>query len=432
MKDTKDVVACVVDNGLFLPVALRLSKTFKHTYYWSPWEKDFPSIRDGVIGDGYETLERVKCPFGVPDCDLFVFPDIGYGGLQEYLESQGKAVWGGRNADTLERNRGKFLTTIEEMGMPTPKYERILGLTDLRAHLKDQEDKWVKISKWRGDVETFHWRDWRQDESQLDYYANRLGPAKDLITFYVIDPIDTDIEDGVDTFCIDGNLPKMCLHGMEAKDKAYIGTMTKFSGLPEGLRQITEAFAAQLHPYRYRQSYSTEVRIDGEDCYFIDPTLRFGSPPSQVETNLIANLPELVWAGANGEVVEPEPAAKFGGQLLLSSKDPRDSWFSVEFPSSIADMVKCKQCCEIDGMTCFPPSEINSQEIGWLVAIGDSIQEVIDTLKEAVDELPDKVCCEVAPLADLLREIEAAEERGMEFTDQPVPQPEEVVKDASR
>lgn len=429
MKEPSDVVACVLDNGLFLPVALRLSKTFKHTYYWSPWEKDFPSIRDAVIGDGYETLERIKCPFGVvKDCDLFVFPDIGYALFQKYLVEQGKSVWGGRDADTLERNRGKFLTTIEEMGMPTPKYEKIVGVTQLREHLKDKEDKWVKASKWRGDVETFHWRDWRQDESQLDYYAVRLGPAKELITFYVIDPVKTDIEDGVDTFCIDGQMPKLCLHGMEAKDRAYIGTMTKFSSLPEGLRQITEAFAAQLHPYQFRQAYSVEDRIDGDDHYFIDPTLRFGSPPSQVQTNLISNLPELVWAGANGEVVEPEPSAKFGGQLMINSKEPRDSWISVEFPGSIKEMVKCKQCCEIDGMTCFPPSEINSQEIGWLVAIGDTIQEVIDTLKDAVDELPDKVLCDVAPLAELLREIESAEESGMIFTDQEVPKPEEVVK----
>jgi hypothetical protein len=428
MKKTSDVIACVVDHGLFLPTALKLAETFKQTYYWTPVEKDFPSIKDGILGDGYDRLIRIESPWEVKNrCDLFVFPDIGFSAMQQELVAQGLPVWGGRDADSLEKNRGKFLRTIAEMEMPVPPYERVVGLTNLRLCLRELEDKWIKISRWRGDVETFHWRDWRQDEATLDDYAYNLGPAKELITFYVIDPIDTDIEDGVDTYCIDGRLPKLCFHGMEAKDKAFLGTMSKMDDLPENIQQVTEAFAVVLRDYGYRQFFSTEVRVDGEDSYFIDPTLRAGSPPSQVQTELFGNLADIIWSGANGELVEPEPTATFGAQVRICAKDSRTTWFTVEFDDDIKDAVKCRNCCEIDGRTCFPPDYFGNKDIGWLVATGNTIAETIDTLKELAGELPDGIECDINSLADLLKEVQSAEEQGMEFTDQPVPEPAEVL-----
>lgn len=429
MKETSDVVACVVDHGLFLPMALKVAETFAKTYYWTPVERDFPSIKEGIIGDGFENIERIESPWDVRvHCDLFMFPDIGFSGMQKELVTQGFQVWGGRDADSLEKNRGKFLKTVADLGLPVPKYERIKGLTNLKLFLADKEDKWIKISRWRGDVETFHWGSWEDDEAELDDYAYHLGPAKELITFYVIDPVDTDIEDGVDTYCIDGELPQTCLHAMECKDKALIGTMVPISAIPENIRHISEAFAGVLKPYGYRQFFSTEVRVDGEDCYFIDPTLRAGSPPSQLQTELFGNLADIVWHGANGHCIEPEPTAKFGVQAMLTTKDPRNAWFSARFEPGLSPHVKCRSCCEIDGRLCFPPDPFGNRDLGWLVATGDTIAESIDKLKEVAGELPDGVDCDTNSLADLLREIESAEEQGMEFTDQTVPKPEEVLK----
>lgn len=429
MKPTNDIVACVIDHGLFLPVALKLAETFKQTYYWTPVERDFPTIKEGIIGDGFARLTRTESPWEVKDqCDLFVFPDIGFAAMQEELVSQGYPVWGGRRADSLEKNRGKFLREISRMGMPVPKYERILGLTNLRLHLADLEDKWIKISKWRGDVETFHWRSWAEDEATLDNYACVLGPAKELITFYVIDPVETDIEDGVDTFCIQGRLPRTCLHAMECKDKALIGTVVPFSALPENLRQISQAFAVVLKEYDYRQFFSTEVRVAEDECYFIDPTLRAGSPPSQLQTELFANLAEIVWAGANGECVDPVGTAEFGVQARLTTKEARTNWFAAEFAPELSQWVKCHNCCEIDGRTCFPPDRANGRELGWLVATGDSISSAIAQIKNLASKLPDNVCCDTGSLADLLVEVDEAESAGMEFTDKTVPQPQEVFK----
>lgn len=428
MKEISDIIACVVDHGLFLPIAHKLSEQYKHVYYTTPWEESYPTRKKGIIGDGFWNLTRVDSLWEVKnDCDLFVFPDIGFSAEQFELLSQGFPVWGARGADSLEMMRGKFLQTIEKLGLPVPKYEAIEGLTKLREHLRDCKDKWIKASKWRGDIETWHWRDWAHDESTLDFYAYRLGPTKEKITFYVLDSIETDIEDGLDTYCIEGNMPNLCMHGMESKDKSYLCTVAEVKDIPEQVRIVSEKFAPILAEYGYRSFFSTEVRVKDDESFFIDPTLRAGSPPSQVMTELFGNLGNIIWRGANGECIDPEPIAKFGVQMLLTAKGSHDAWEEVEIPDNLKQWVKVGCCCQIDGKICSPPDEHRSNDIGWLCAIGETIEEAIDTLKEYAADLPDGLEYDLNSLADLIVEVKEAEKLDMEFTDQSVPEPSVVL-----
>jgi len=157
MKDAKDVKALCVDTGIFPHIARRLAREFDTVWYWTPWESAFPRLKDSVIGDGYpdiiacESIEEVKA-----ECDLFVFPDIGYSDLQEELVKQGKAVWGCRRGDELEARRGKFLEVLGTTNLPVPKFKKVMGITSLKLFLKDKEDQYIKVSTYRGDFETTH------------------------------------------------------------------------------------------------------------------------------------------------------------------------------------------------------------------------------------------------------------------------------------
>jgi hypothetical protein len=422
MKATNEITACFVDHGLYLPIAQKLSEQFKHVYYWSDSDRAFPTIREGIIGDGISGIERVDDFWKIKSqCDLFVFCDIGYAGLQNELISQGFPVWGSRYCDKLETSRKLFLETIQSLGLPVPKYVQIKGLTKLRDHLRDKEDKYIKISKWRADVETWHWQNWEQDEHSLDYYAFKLGPAKELIVFYVLDPIDTQIEDGIDTFCIDGRMPETCFHAMERKDKALIGAVTKFDDISPKMREIAERFAPVLNPYR--NFFSTEVRITDDASYFIDPTLRAGSPPSQVMTELYDNLGEIVWRGAHGDVVEPSPVAEFAGQVMIQSHDASEEWTVATIPDEIKKWVKVGRCGEIEGRIVSPPDACHGNDFGWLVAVGDSIEGVIEKLKEYSSQLPDGLKTDCSAFAHLINEMEEAEKHGVEITSAPLPEP---------
>jgi hypothetical protein len=428
VKDVKDIVVACCDHGQFLPIARKLGEQVAKCYYWSPSEKSLRLVQEGIIGDGFEDIERVENIWDIKDkVDCFVFPDIGFAGLQKELIRQGYPVWGARDGDSLESNRGKFLKALKEMGMEVPPHKIIKGLTNLRLFLKDEEDKYVKISDWRGNFETFHWTNWDEGEGELDNYAVEFGATKELITFYVFDPIDTDIEDGMDTYFVNGSFPKIVLHGMENKDKSYIGCMTDWDDVPEQVREVSEQFAPALAEYDYRGFWASEVRILPDKYYFIDTTNRAPSPPHQLQTELWGNFADIIWQGANGNCIDPEPTAKFGVQALLSCSRNSKEWVSFNIPDKIKKNVKCGFCCEINGKLVFPPHQLETM-CGYLVGTGDTIQEAITDLQDAVKELPSGMKCEDKSIAELLKELQLAEDKGIEFGTGDIPEPATVIE----
>lgn len=427
MKPVAEVTACVVDNGWFPHIAQCLAAQMKKVFYCGPARTAMPRIADAVVGDGFEGMERVTDLWSVKDqCGLFVFPDIGFYGEQRELISQGLPVWGHHGADELETDKGLFLSTLKDLGMNVPPHQVIRGLTHLRDYLRDQEDLYIKVSRWRGDWETFHWRNWTMDESALDCAAYRFGPVKDLILFYVFEPIDTEIEDGVDTWCVNGQWPKRVLHAMERKDKSLLGAMQDFADVAEPVRAVNEAIGPVLEKYGYAGAFSTEVRLN-DRAWFIDPTCRFGSPPSQLQTVLITNLPDVIWRGANGEVVEPESPEEIGAQVLITTDREKKEWATVELPEELRPWVKSAFSCQIDSVLRIAPNPLENWA-GWLVATGNTIAAVIETLKERKTMLPQGFDCDLTSLCELLAELEVAEKKGVEITDQLIPEPETVLE----
>jgi len=434
MKPLNEVTACVIDHGRFVHVARTLGLAYGKVYFTSPEERDCPLSREACIGDGFPEIQRVKSLWDVKDeCDIFVFPDVGFCGEQKELIGQGYPVFGAGAADALETRKGTFLRTLSQTDLPVPKYETIKGLSNLRLYLREAEDKYIKISNFRGDWETLHWTNYDDMEATLDSYSVRWGPIKDLIVFYVFEPIDTEIEDGVDSYCVNGQFPKTVLHGMECKDKGYIGTMQKLEDLPEEVRIVNEVFGPILGKMNggSAMKFSTEVRItkDGKS-YFIDPTCRFGSPPSQGECLLIKNLPEIIYRGAMRELIEPETDQNFVVQAHVTVSGDRTEWNSFRLDEELSDALKCGFSCQIDGKLCLAPiTEYHTSEAGYLCATGDTLIEAIEKLRELKDRLPDTLKCEFSSIADILKEIHAAEEKDMQFTDQHVPEPEVILEE---
>lgn len=429
MKDVKDVTCCVYDHGLFLPLALKLAKTYKRVFYFSPWEEGFSTVNKAIIGDGFDEIERCESIWDIKsEVDLFVFPDIHHSGEQLELESQGFKVWGSRKGDSLELMRHQFHKVLGEIGLDVAKFESVHGLTRLTEYLRDKKDKYIKLSKYRGSFETFHWRSWDEDNHWLCIWGVRFGPAKDKLNFMVFDAIETDLEIGGDTFCIDGQWPSTMIHGLEFKDKGYLGSVTKRQDMPEQIQKVLDAFSPILNEYRYRNFWSMELRVVGDKAYFIDPTCRGGLPSLSSQMELWSNLADIMWFGSDGQDIEPIPTAKFSAECALSMKGEKNAWGKVVVPDELKDWMNLASACEIDGVICFPPDNSHDEEIGWLVATGDTIQETIETMKERVALLPDGVCANINSLADLLKEVHEAEKHDIPFTDQTVPKPEIVMQ----
>lgn len=430
MKEISDVTALVIDSGLFLPFARRMAEDCKRVIFFNPDRNSFPSLKKGAIGDGFENLEHTLDFWPLlKDIDLVCFPDIGQSGLQLHLESVGKAVWGSRTGDRLELNRELFLNVLKDVGLDVPQYTVVVGLDNLRAHLWDREDQYIKVSRWRGDMETTHWRNRAMDSGWLDWMAVNLGAVKEHVRFLVFPAIETTLEIGGDTYCIDGDCPSVMLNGLEHKDTTYFAAVTKLEEMPEQIKAVIDAFGPIVKPFRYRNQWSMEVRVKDDRAYFIDDTRRGGMPSSASQQLLWKNFAQIVWAGANGELVEPEAAAKFSIECMVTSKTGKDCWDTVELPKSIERNVRFSNCAFVDGCYAFPPDEFHSGDLGWLCAIGDSPRETLDKSKELADQLPDGLDANLENLTGLLKEIETGEEQGIPFTDQPVPTPAEVIEE---
>ena len=265
-------IVCM-DSGLFPHIAQCLATQFGKVYYHAPSQHVFSHLADAVVGDGFENIERVEEPYSlIGKVDCWCFTDIGQGDFQSYLSSIGESVWGHHGADVLERRKGLFLKELEAVGLPVAPHTVVKGMDNLRAFLRDREDVYIKISNYRGDFETAHWRNWTLDAGLLDCAAHRLGPFQNLITFYVFEALDTTIEDGVDTWWVGGEWPKRVLHAVEKKDKSLIGGLQNLSDVAEPVRRVNELFGPVLDRYGTQGPFSTEVRLVDGEPYFIDAT----------------------------------------------------------------------------------------------------------------------------------------------------------------
>jgi hypothetical protein len=263
----------------------------------------------------------------------------------------------------------------------------------------------------------------------LDQLAVKLGPAKEVVPFIVCEPVESELEVGYDGYCVDGRFPSIGMQGYEIKDKGFIASVQQYVDLPKEVTVVNEAFAPFLKDFRYRNFWSTEIRVNKGEPYFIDPCCRCPSPGTEIQLELYDNWGEIIWEGSQGNLVDPNPVAKFAVEAIICHNEDRKGWRSIEVPDEIRQWVKLYNVCKIEGNYHIPPSEPHVPEIGAVVGIGDTIQEAIDHLHEVAEELKDQpVAIRTESLYDALKEVQEAEKKGLEFTEQEVPKPETALQ----
>lgn len=428
MRPIEDVTACVVTTGLFQNMADVMGRRCKQVYLWNPECRAFPSVQQECIGDGFDTFEKVRDFWPLLDeIDLFCFPDIGQAGLQAHLRSIGKAVWGSGFADKLELGREFFLEMLGDWGLEVPEHHVCYGLKEIRQFLIDKEDYYVKVSRFRGDMETHHWRSMELDCGWLDSLGVALGPLGEHIRFLCFPAIETDLEIGGDTYCVDGQWPSLMLNGFEGKDKTYISRVTPMGEMPEQVQTVIARITDFLATHEYRNQISFEIRVKDDKFYWIDATQRGGMPSTGTQHIIWRNFPEIVWGGANGILVEPIPVAKYSVETMITAKRETGTWERVIIPEELEGIARFNTCCKVGDLYAFPPNEFASNDLGWLVAIADSPKEVIELQKHLADLLPDGLNADVESLASVIKEIDSAKKEGIPFTEQRMPEPASVL-----
>lgn len=385
--DLKSKTILCYDNGLFFEFCLKLCDYYKEVIYYIPWKSEYPMAAKPFIGtewnngkraDGFDGKNFIKVEnyFDyVEKCDIAFFPDCYDGDLLELLKRMGVPTFGSGYAEELELERWKAVSILKGAGIDTPDTKKIVGIDKLREHLKTVDNKWIKISKYRGEFETFHHENYLLSERWLDHKDYALGSLKNVIDFLVSEHIECVVEEGVDTYCVNGELPDVMVQGSELKDEAYAVKLTKTKDLSEGNKEVNKRFSKLLQSYGTTGFFSTEVRTTKDNKhYFFDPCMRNGLPANDTFQELFTNLGEIIWEGAHGNLIEPEYDNEYALEVLISSGWVGGNHQTVYFPKKYRDNIKLVNCVKIDGnYQILKTSE--SMTIGSLITTGNSLEE---------------------------------------------------------
>ena len=434
-KPLNEATVCLIDNGLLTFMAEDLAEHFGKVLYFMGHISAFPKSNITEIGTGLKGVERIDEQkfWQMTDAnqiDRYVCPDTYYGGLQTHLAGLGKRVWGSRLGENLELDRVKAKELIEQVGLPSKPYKVVIGLDNLRAELKrpENEGSWVKISYTRGDGETRRNESYALSETWLDEWAYRLGALKDDTEFIIEPNIDGE-EIGFDGYIVDGQFPENMLLGIEVKDSGYACAVIPTSDAPPPILEVNEKLADYFREHQYRGFFSDEIRVEEDGTgYLTDPTTRAGSPPSQLYFALISNLAEVLWKGAMGEFVEPEYSAKYGVLAFIQGEWAKDNWQPIEYPDEIAPYVKLRNKIVMDGKTYVIPEETGMQQVGAVIATGDTLIEAIELLVERAGQIKGyQLNVQLDSIPRAMGEVQClVDDYGYSFGDGEIPTPEEV------
>jgi hypothetical protein len=406
----------VIDNGLFIEMAVRLAKDFGKVNYYSPWEEAFSKTNSIVIGKGIPGITRVNDIWEVlEETDCFAVPDLHHGGLQLHLEELRKPVWGSRNAEELELYRKESKEYFKRLGLPVGDYEVVTGMDDLCDCLKKHQKQFVKVSFTR-EFETFYARDYDFIRLRLDKIRYLLGAQADVQEFIVEVKIKA-LEIGYDGYCVDGMFPNSAMVGLEVKDKGMIDIFQPYSEMPKEITGFTNTISDTLKKYNYRNFISCEHRItkDGTS-YMNDLCCRCPSPGSEMYYYMYDNFSDIVWEGANGNCIDPVCPKKWGAEVIIDSFWSDKNWMPIDFPEEIRDNVKLRNFTMINGKYYIVPQNEGQTGIGAIVGKGNTMEEAIEEVKKCEEKIEGyDLDIFVEALDDAQKEIDKLKEQGIEL-----------------
>ena len=379
----------VVDKGLYLYLAQRLGEYFDKVYYYFPSPEPYPESPHAEIGKGLPEVERInKGEFWryLPKADAIIFFDCYDGDFQQYLIDQGHNVFGSGLSEKIELEKIYFMELLDKLDLSYPPTYLAEGVDDLLQYLEGKKDKHLKTPYYRGDFETYHYRNMRSFRPWLNDVLHRIGEVRrDRIEILIQDPIESVCELGYDGFCINGTYTDYSMSGYEIKDKGYVGRI--FPDTPPILDFINQKFAPIHKKLGCRSHFSTEIRVTkAGEPYFIDPTERAPSPPAEVMCKIYKNYPEAIFQISCGEVPDLDPVHEFCAEIVLTSPWHNDHELCVEFPPDLTPYIKLKNHTKRGKYYYCIPNK-NGSFFGAVVATGSTLKQATSKCLDVLEQI---------------------------------------------
>jgi len=375
----------VIDNGLYTNLAAKMAETAEVAYY-SSWHNSFPTSREFAPGTGLPNVERVDDPITFMlegKASHVIVPDLYLGGFETLARQLGIPSWGCNGGSEIETDRWFLKQFLSDNNLPVGYAIQIEGIDGLAEHLQENKNKYVKVSTYRGDLETVHHRNW--DASEASWFSSlkhRLGIIGKSMNFIVEDPIPDALEIGIDTFVRNGRFDIPALMGVENKDSGYFGFIV--DELPEALGPLVSVLSGYFQQHKYQNFFSNEMRITKDGTiYMTDATCRVPSPPGGVMMAAIRNLNDVI---LNDETPDYGDA-RYCYEIVLKSDVVAKDFLQVEFPKKFADRYAFHNHCVRDGKVWIIPHDSQYVEFGSALGWGASKDDAREMCEEAADAL---------------------------------------------
>jgi hypothetical protein len=101
---------------------------------------------------------------------------------------------------------------------------------------------------------------------------------------------------------------------------------------------------------------------------------------------MIANLPDILWNGADGKMVDPEYRGKYGYEILVQSAWVDDHPLLVQFPEKYRQQIKFRYAAQFpDGLWILPQKA--GPIFGAIVTYGNSIDDCVAEAEEIAGQI---------------------------------------------
>lgn len=376
----------IADHGLYTNLAARLGRETPVAYF-STWANAAPFSRDVLPGTGLEGVERVDDPVAFildGKASALIVPDLYLTDYERLARGMEIPTFGPGGGARIETDRWFLKEFLEAHKFPVIQSDEIAGIGHFRDYLKApaNDDKFIKLSTFRGDMETRHHRHWRGSRAWFEHQAGQLGPGGDLMRFIAERPIPSEIETGIDTYFRDGWVLPMIV-GYEIKDAGYIGVRAEdWKELPREVRRLAGALAEYFNEQSYNGFFSNEMRVlkDGT-VYMTDATCRVPSPPGGVMMAACRNFAAMVLKDKAPDYGE----ARYFCEIILKSGWVANHFLEISYPPEMEERLAFHNHCKIGEATWAIPHRWGHQEFGSACGWGETLEEAAGMAQETAE-----------------------------------------------
>jgi hypothetical protein len=371
----------VIDTNLGLEHALRFGRDGYKTYYAIDTHQPYPKIEDEISGLGFNEIIKIQ-DFGqaLDKVKYIIFTDSGFGYLAQWLRSKGYFVHGSDpKSERLELDRVYVREVLSSLGIDIPPGKVVEGVEGVVQAVKEAKDTvFVKISRYRGAVETFGTNDPEEAEFLLTQGGFKIIGNK---AKFVVEQKLNGIEIGVDAWFNGKEFIPFVANTIEVKG---LGNATSFSRIEDS---VWFSVLKKLEPWLAKNGYvgmfCLEGFYDGNHLYVTDVTPRMPFICSYAYPKVFKNYSEFMLDLIQGSPnkILPEPLHKYSVQMGVYT-DSIDKWKKIEYSRNDIEWIAFRRVIKKNGNYWYVPGDpVVAAGISSADNLNDAMLQAIERAK---------------------------------------------------